>query len=796
MEPYDITAEKALIGVALTAPDRVRAEFLAVRADDWFTPSLRHIAVVITGMFAHDSPVDPYTVLVEAQARGLVPGRVPPALVLECQQAAGLPESASLHAQRIRDLSAARRLSQAGTRLAQRMESAWTTGADPADIAAAVTEARRACDEAEQIGADITASAPTPMGDFLSVTDTHDWLVPGLLERMDRIVLTGAEGGGKALALDTPIPTPKGWTTMGELSIGDEVFHADGTPVRIIAATEVMRDRPCYRLTFSDGAQIVADEQHLWLTDTLASREADAKARRRGPLKPRGTDQSHKRKHFAAVRTTKEIIETLSARNGHTPNHSVRVSQPLQYPAQELPIHPYVLGAWLGDGSSYHSGFTCADPEIINEIRKCGEPVKHYGSIQYAITDGDQTRSKPATFRGRLRTLGVLKNKHIPASYLQSSVEQRMALLRGLMDTDGSIFGKPGTGRGTGVKCEFSVTSKALAEGFLELVLGLGIKAVMREGAAKLNGREVSRRYRIQFRTDAPVFRLSRKLSLIRPLRTERSRLRYITGVEPIDSVPVRCIKVDRPDGLFIAARECIVTHNSVACTQIACTLAAGLHPFTGNPLGSGTRRCRVLIVDCENSPPQSRRRYKWVTGLVDARRHNHGLSAVDWNDCADIEIRPAGIDLLSGADTAKLERAIEASAPDLLVLGPLYKLHHENPNDEKPAREVAWVLDGLRERHGFALLTEAHAGKSNAGDGRRNMAPIGSSMWMRWPEFGFGLLRSADDKSSGRAELVDVVSWRGSREERSWPSKLQHSHILPWMPADPAYYDTLPRHS
>jgi replicative DNA helicase len=177
------------------------------------------------------------------------------------------------------------------------------------------------------------------------------------------------------------------------------------------------------------------------------------------------------------------------------------------------------------------------------------------------------------------------------------------------------------------------------------------------------------------------------------------------------------------------------------------------------------------------------------VTGLVDARRHHHGLSPMDWNDGMAIEIRPAGIDLLTGADTAWLERAITDTAPDLVVLGPLYKLHHENPNDEKPAREIAWVLDGLRERHGFALLSEAHAGKSTGSDGRRGMAPIGSSMWMRWPEFGFGLLRASEDKGRGRAELVDVVSWRGAREERSWPSKLQHSHILPWMPADPDYY-------
>jgi hypothetical protein len=91
------------------------------------------------------------------------------------------------------------------------------------------------------------------------------------------------------------------------------------------------------------------------------------------------------------------------------------------------------------------------------------------------------------------------------------------------------------------------------------------------------------------------------------------------------------------------------------------------------------------------------------------------------------IEVRPAGIDLRTGDDVAWLERAIADTNPDLLVLGPLYKLHRMNPNEEQPARDVVWVLDGLRERYGFALLTEAHAGKATTGDGRRNMSPSGS---------------------------------------------------------------------
>lgn len=228
----------------------------------------------------------------------------------------------------------------------------------------------------------------------------------------------------------------------------------------------------------------------------------------------------------------------------------------------------------------------------------------------------------------------------------------------------------------------------------------------------------------------------------------------------------------------------------SVLCSQLAACMAGGVHPFTANPLGVNSRGIRVLVIDCENSPAQSRRRYKGVISSVDLRRQEHGLSQMKWGESMFIDMRPAGIDLLSAKDTAWLEHAISSTAPDLLVLGPLYKLHHQNPSDETAARELVWVLDGLRERHGFALLTEAHAGNSTDTSGDRQMRPIGSSLFRRWPEFGFGLRRSKKDAGKPRAELVDVMSWRGSREERSWPESLQYSHLLPWMPADPEYYD------
>ncbi|WP_280427192.1 AAA family ATPase [Nocardia brasiliensis] len=226
----------------------------------------------------------------------------------------------------------------------------------------------------------------------------------------------------------------------------------------------------------------------------------------------------------------------------------------------------------------------------------------------------------------------------------------------------------------------------------------------------------------------------------------------------------------------------------SVLVTQLATAMAGSLHPFTANLLGDGSHTIRVLVVDCENSAAQSRRRFRWMVDKVDEIREVRSAERVNWNEQMFIEIRPAGIDLLSTRDVSWLESCISATAPDLVVLGPLYKLHHENPNDESPARELAWVLDGLRDRHGFALLTEAHAGNATDMQGRRNMRPIGSSLWRRWPEYGFGLSRATDDPGKARAERVDVIAWRGSREERAWPSTLHHAHVLPWMP-DVDYY-------
>src|SRR5437660_6385432 len=173
------------------------------------------------------------------------------------------------------------------------------------------------------------------------------------LQAGQMIVIAARPGVGKALALDTPIATPSGWTTMGQVRVGDQVMGADGRPTTVVAATEVMTGRPCYEVHFSDGSVIVADAQHQWLTQTRASRRAHQPS--------------------AEVRTTEELARTVRCQTKDARlNHSVTNAAALQLPAVDLPVGPYTLGVWLGDGTSAQAHHTSADPEIAVYIEAEG----------------------------------------------------------------------------------------------------------------------------------------------------------------------------------------------------------------------------------------------------------------------------------------------------------------------------------------------------------------------------------------------------------------------------------------
>lgn len=216
---------------------------------------------------------------------------------------------------------------------------------------------------------------------------------------------------------------------------------------------------------------------------------------------------------------------------------------------------------------------------------------------------------------------------------------------------------------------------------------------------------------------------------------------------------------LERGDRLILTGGE--GKGKSTILRQFAIQASAGIIPFTDR---AGNPPVRVTLVDCENSEAQSKRALRplRVKAGVDLR-----------SDFLTILVRPQGLDLLRRGDRKWLQERIEANAPDVLILGPMYRLHNDDPNDEKPARQLAAFLDDLRVRHQFALVMETHQPHASGGT-RRVLRPYGASLWVRWPEFGLGLLH--DEKTDGWR----LVPWRGSRDDRSWPPMLTRGG--PWL--------------
>ncbi|MFJ4102625.1 replicative DNA helicase [Amycolatopsis japonica] len=612
--PQDIAAEQSVLGGMLLSKDAVADVIEALGPDDFYRPAHQAIYDVILDLYGRGEPADPITVSAELERRGEL-GRVGGAPYLHTLIAT-VPTAANAgyYAEIVSEKAVLRRLVEAGTRIVQYGYGA--AAADGANIDEVVDRAQAAIydvterrtsedyvaleellqptmDEIDAIASRGGQSQGIPTG-FADFDDLTNGLHPGQM-----IIVAARPGVGKALALDTQLATPDGWTTMGEVQPGDRLIGANGRPTTVVAATEVMEGRPCYEVEFSDGTVLLADAEHQWLTDTRSSRRSAA-----GP----------------AVRTTEELAATLRCRTADgRANHSIATTAPLQLPERELPLHPYALGAWLGDGHSASARFTTADPEIICylegeagllverhaelsytlrlvppdpvEYRRCevcGEPFLPQtsqvrtcgrscgGKVRFqsppvpAPTCPDcgrpssgmrlcqACRNEHGSVQAILRTLGVLGNKHIPVEYLRASVEQRRALLAGLLDTDGTV-----THSGA---VQFAVTSKVLAEQTRELIVSLGYRCAFTTKRVKGRSEETSTAYILGFTTQDRVFWLQRKhLEQKERLTNVRVRphLRYVVDVRPVASVPVRCVEVDAPDHLYLAGRSMVPTHNS-----------------------------------------------------------------------------------------------------------------------------------------------------------------------------------------------------------------------------------------
>lgn len=246
---------------------------------------------------------------------------------------------------------------------------------------------------------------------------------------------------------------------------------------------------------------------------------------------------------------------------------------------------------------------------------------------------------------------------------------------------------------------------------------------------------------------------------------------------------------LERTDRVMLVAPEGV--GKTELLSQVAVTVAAGLHPFLGDPLPPG--EYRVLVVDCENSRRQLRRRFRRLAGQVDNLVADAGLDPVDWSTRLRFVIRPEGVSLTDPRELSRMEQAVAAAQPDLIVIGPLYRLSKVDVRDEQAAKELTDCIDLIRVRHQVAVMAETHAGHGQNGAGMRALRPLGSSLFLRWPEFGLAMRPHSDCVDEEHPSLMNLVSWRGARDERNWPRMLRHGKRLPWEPANDDYYD-LPR--
>jgi len=318
----------------------------------------------------------------------------------------------------------------------------------------------------------------------------------------------------KGLPLEAPIPTPDGWSTMGNLRVGDTVYDQYGATTTVEAKSKI-KTKNCYKITFDDTSTAECDFDHYW---TLWDGDV-------------------------------VLTEDLEI------NDKINVALPIDCEDKELPIDPYVLGIWLGDGRNRGFEITSGDKFVFEEIERRGYKL---GTNQKKRDINCETKTVLDSTK-YLRTLSLLNNKHIPPIYLRASHKQRLDLLRGLMDSDGlcNVLRK---------QCIFTNCTKQLSEGVSELLLTLGQRPLISRTKTSCSGIS-GVGWPVSFRpNNINPFLLPIKANKVDPnWGPGKSEFRRITEIEKIGSKLTQCISVDSPDKTYLCTKSFIPTHNSGA---------------------------------------------------------------------------------------------------------------------------------------------------------------------------------------------------------------------------------------
>lgn len=386
----------------------------------------------------------------------------------------------------------------------------------------------------------IKVQHPTKGAIPLVLYDYQEEMIRMMRENRFNIMLS-ARQTGKAGCLSTEIATPTGFVTMGDVKVGDVVLGGDGKPTNVVWVSDVDPDPVSYRVHFSTGEHVDVCKDHQWLVNYERHRTSST---------------------YVRVVTTQDMVDSgvtkTNARGYEEAFYSVNLADPIELLEAELPIDPYVLGVWLGDGASRDQSVTSlkTDTELHQQlVSRCGEENVIFGDHSsnpnvYSIRIQGLMR--------KLKQVGIFGNKRIPREYMRASYEQRMDVVRGLMDTDGFSGGG-------GSNCEISLSNEDLSNDVFELLCTVGIKPTRMviktkaKDSHRINFTAYSDRHRL--------FYLTRKQDTMKKSpaasRIASTLKRMVTKIESIDPKPMKCIMVDNKDHTYLVTRSLIKTHNS-----------------------------------------------------------------------------------------------------------------------------------------------------------------------------------------------------------------------------------------
>ena len=380
-------------------------------------------------------------------------------------------------------------------------------------------------------------------------------------------IVGGRNAQGKAQPLSEPVLTPDGWTPIGDLNVGDMVIASNGMPTPVVYVVP-QEGTEVWAVTFADGSTVRCSPDHLWTVGSWV-----------------GADWTEQ------VLTTAQIAEQGLFHREHARKWAVPLVAPIDRPTVPLAIEPYALGVLLGDAHIADTGYVqlSTDTAIIDALgidgyRRHGRGCEVLGSSEWAF---------------RLQALGLADKrsaeKFVPIEYLTASVEQRRALLAGLLDTDGTVPGAAGTS-------EFDSTSEALADAVVDLVRGLGGFASKGKPLFKhytYNGEKKHSKHaswHVRIRTEWNPFRLARKAERWSEPDSRRPVRRFIDSIERVEDEETRCIRIDTPDNLYVT-KDYVLTHNSSVLDAIWLALGGGrAGKETTLPIHDGESKASVTL--------------------------------------------------------------------------------------------------------------------------------------------------------------------------------------------------------